>query len=233
MRLSRTLGALVAASFATAVLTGTALATPSQAPPASGDDRATAYDGNVTTCAQAGLPGTTIQPAQVQHLIIENTYINVTDGTGITAIVVKGGSAYNTYLSSALGAFPWLKLHSPLNASGKPAEISHWFACGTPPTTTTTTTTTTEPTTTTETTSSTTTTTTAGTTTTEPTTTTTPASSTATTTATTTTAALVAVSNPDDLASTGFGSPWLLGLGAVLVAAGAVLLLVLRRRKTA
>lgn len=234
MRLSRTFGALVAASFAAAVLTGTALATPNQAPPASGDDRATAHDGNVTTCAKAGLPGTTIQPAQVQHSITETTYIDVTGGTGITAVVVKGGSAYNTYLAPALGGFPWLDLHSPLNASGKPAEISHWFACGTPPTTTTTTTPTTETTTTTETTSTTTTTTTAGTTTTEPTTTTTtPASSTATTTVTTTTAALVVVTEPDDLASTGFGSPWLLGLGAVLVAAGAVLLLVLRRRKTA
>jgi LPXTG-motif cell wall-anchored protein len=233
MRLPRTLRALVAASFATAVLTGTALATPSQEPPVSGDDRATAHDGNVTTCEQAGLPGTTILPSQVPYSITEDTYVDVPDGTGITAIVVKGGSAYNVYLSPALGKFPWLGLHSPLNASGKPAEISHGFGCGTLPTTTETTTPTTETTTTTKATTSTTTTTTAaGTTTTESTTTTTPASSAATTT-TTTTAALVAVSNPDDLASTGFGSPWLLGLGAALLAAGAGLLLVLRRRKTA
>jgi LPXTG-motif cell wall-anchored protein len=48
---------------------------------------------------------------------------------------------------------------------------------------------------------------------------------------TTTTVAPVPVAEVDDLASTGFGSSWLLGLGAALVAAGAAVLLVMRRRR--
>jgi LPXTG-motif cell wall-anchored protein len=35
----------------------------------------------------------------------------------------------------------------------------------------------------------------------------------------------------DDLAATGFGSAWMLGLGAALVAAGAAMVLVMRRRR--
>jgi LPXTG-motif cell wall-anchored protein len=46
----------------------------------------------------------------------------------------------------------------------------------------------------------------------------------------TTTRAPVAVPKSDGLASTGFGSLWLVGLGAVLLAAGAAVLIFLRRR---
>ena len=58
-----------------------------------------------------------------------------------------------------------------------------------------------------------------------------PPTSTTTTTTTTTTVAPVPVAEVRDLAATGFGSAWLLGLGAALGAAGAAVLLVLRRRR--
>jgi hypothetical protein len=61
-----------------------------------------------------------------------STYVTVAgvpDGTTVTGIVVKGSDAYNVYLP---GALPWKNLHSPIAGnSGKPATISHWFACGT------------------------------------------------------------------------------------------------------
>jgi LPXTG-motif cell wall-anchored protein len=40
-----------------------------------------------------------------------------------------------------------------------------------------------------------------------------------------------APASKDELAATGFGSAWLLGLGAALVAAGIAVLMVLRRRR--
>ena len=98
-----------------------------QEAPESGDVRATAYAGNVTDCAGAGLAGSTIE---VTYTVDESeTYITITgvpDGTTLTGVVVKGGNAYNVYVGDQR-----TELHAPLNASGKPAQISHWFACGT------------------------------------------------------------------------------------------------------
>jgi LPXTG-motif cell wall-anchored protein len=215
MALSRPLAAIVAASFALVALSATAFAGPGVLD--SGDTRATVGDKNVTTCEAAGLPGKTIESADVKAEVDgDKINIDVLDHTGITAVVVKGGDAYNVYLASALSG-GWTDLHSPLNPNGKPAQISHWFACGEQ------TTTSTSPTSTTKTTTSSASTTT--------TTTTTATSAQSSTVATTTTTNAAAASVDNNLASTGFGSAWLIGVGAALVAAGAAVLLVLRRRR--
>ncbi|MEU0880311.1 LPXTG cell wall anchor domain-containing protein [Lentzea sp. NPDC005914] len=209
MALSRPLAAFAAASFALVALSTTAYAGGELK---SGDPRATVHDKNVTTCEAAGLPGKTIASGQIKAEA-DDVYIDVLDHTGITAVVVKGGDAYNVYLASALSE-GWTDLHSPLNPNGKPAGISHWFACGEltgeqppteevpptkeqPPTETVTST----------------------------------PSSSATTPATSVTTSPAAPAGAEELASTGFGSAWLLGVGAALVAAGAAVLLVLRRRR--
>ncbi|MFJ6676016.1 hypothetical protein ACIQMJ_33365 [Actinosynnema sp. NPDC091369] len=244
---SRTLfGAVpLLAVIAAGVLTTAASAQPAQDPPQPGDPRATAVSGNLDigqpgdACAEAGLPGT--EATLADGFTSDGTYIDITahpSGSSITGVVVKGGNSYNVY--PALGDLPWLDLHAPLNNSGTPAAISHWFVCLTPVTTTTTTSTTTDATTTTTTADATTTTTTAATTTTttpDVTTTTTvvppPPITTTTTTApalivvqpttTTTKPAAVAIvprAKGDDLAHTGFDGWWLIVAGLSLLAAG-------------
>ncbi|SES11876.1 LPXTG-motif cell wall anchor domain-containing protein [Lentzea xinjiangensis] len=232
LRRSGLLGAM-AAAVATLALATTASADE----PTTDDPRAVAFAKNVDinhpdACTVGGLTGTTIHPNKFtytggdnqQHLDITGLPANVQ----VTGIVVKGGDAFNVYLAGKLGAtLPWEDLRAPLNNGGKLPEISHWYGCGipqTPSSSVTTTTTTTSTTTATITSSST-----AA---------TTPTSSSSSSsssdvapTTTTTTVAPVPVANEDDLASTGFGSAWLLGLGAALVAAGAAVLLVMRRRR--
>jgi hypothetical protein len=93
----------------------------------SGDPRATAHAGNVTDCADAGLPGEVIDVGFT--IDATNTYLTITsvpDGSVLTGVVVKGGPAYNVYVGDVR-----TDLHAPLVSSGKPAQISHWFACGT------------------------------------------------------------------------------------------------------
>jgi hypothetical protein len=135
--MSRTTTSLVAALAAGALLglAGTATATPDLASPVSGDDRATAHEGNAVErdCAEL-FPGSA--PVAVGDLTVEvdgsNTNLDITaaDGVEVVGVVVKGGPAYNVYAPGDLGELPWLDLHSPLVPSGKPAQISHWFACG-------------------------------------------------------------------------------------------------------
>jgi cell division septation protein DedD len=152
-----------------------------------------------------------------------NTYVTVTGvpgGTTVTGIVVKGSDAYNVYLPGALGALPWKNLHSPIAGnSGKPATISHWFACGAE-----TTSSTTKPTSSSSSTSETTTTTSAlsTTTTTSPVTTTTTAVAAATTTTTSVGTA--------PLAFTGFSGGWLVILAAILLLGGAALIAIPKLR---
>lgn len=237
------------AVIAAGVLATAASAQPSQDPPQSGDPRATAVTGNIDIgqpgngCAEAGLPGA--EGTLSDGFTSDGTYIDITahpSGFLITGVVVKGGNAYNVY--PALGDMPWLDLHSPLNESGNPAAISHWFVCLTPVTTTTTTTTTTV----------TTTTTTAATTTTDVT--TTPDVTTTTTvlpppptitttttvpavivvqpTTTTTKPAAVAIvpsAKDGGLASTGFDGWWLVVAGLSLLAAGLAFLASPKLRK--
>jgi hypothetical protein len=215
-------------------LGGAAVATAAPGdPPQSGDPRATAVAGNVTTCAAAGLPGTKIQ---VTSNITGNTFIDITAvpaGYVITGVVVKGGPAYNKYPN--LGALPWNDLHAPLVPSGKPAEISHWFVCGKKKTTTTTTTTKTT-TTTTKTTATTTKTTTKTTTSTSTTSTSTGSSSSSSSsssgaTTTSSKAAVVPASNNSGLAQTGFSGGPLVLIGGLLLVGGAAALLLARSRR--
>ncbi|WP_267934447.1 hypothetical protein [Saccharothrix sp. S26] len=203
----------------TGLLGGTASASPG-APLDAGDDRATAVGGNVDigqpgdACDVVGLPGDELtMPAGT--FTVEGVNITVTahpEGYVLTGVVVKGGNAYNVYDAADLGDLAWEDLHAPLNASGKPAGISHWFVCAeqddsvtttttAPTTTTTTVTTTTEAT---------------------PTTTTTTTDSVAVTpTSTSTPAAAPGTDNEGNLANTGFDGGWLLIVGLALVAAGA------------
>lgn len=218
---------LLASAAAVALL---ALATTAFADePTTDDPRATPFLKNVDinhpeACTVGGLTGSTIHPNKFTYTGGDNQlHLDITAlpaGVKVTGIVVKGGDKFNVYLADKLGAaLPWEDLRSPFNNGGQLPQISHWYGCGIvdeqPPTSTTTTTTTTTSTST-VTHSST------------PTSTSTASDQAPTT---TTTEAPVPVAETDDLAATGFGSAWLLGLGAALVAAGAAVLLVLRRRR--
>jgi hypothetical protein len=216
-----TVGAALMASGVAAAATDT--------PPPSGDDRAIVYAGNAVTCEHAHLPGDIVQVTATVDAT--NTYITVTGvpgGTTVTGIVVKGSDAFNVYLPGALGALPWQNLHSPIAGnSGKPATISHWFACGTETTSSTSKTTSS-----TSSTSST-----SKTSTTTETTTSTSASTTTTptmTTATTTTAVVAPTTTTSagtvPLAFTGFSGGWLVILAAVLLLGGAALIVIPKLR---
>jgi len=175
-----------------------------QEPPVSGDDRATAHPGNIKMddCATAGLAGEAIDVESTD----DGVYITITsvpDGFELTGVVVKGGDAYNVYAGDHR-----TDLHAPLNASGGPAGISHWFACGTEvDETTTTETTTTETTTTDETTST-----------------------DETTTDDTTTTAPGGGDDDEDLADTGVSAGGMLLVAGLLMLAGVGLVLATRRR---
>ncbi|MBP2476708.1 hypothetical protein JOF53_005580 [Crossiella equi] len=233
-------GMLVLALLA---LAGQAAAQP---PLASGDPRATAFDGNATTCA--GFGGTLVTGQLT--VSVTSTHVTITavpPQITLTAVVLKGGDAYNLYLPAGLGALPWTGLHSPLvGQNGNIPQISHWFACGTTKTTTTKTTTTTTTRTTTATTTTTTratsttrtSTTTGGTTTspgsTEPTTTPSSTSGESTTPVVSTTPVRTTAPVPvaeEDLARTGFDGGWLLALGVLLLLGGGLTLAVLRSHR--
>jgi hypothetical protein len=220
--------ALAAALAAVVLLPGTALAQPADQP-VSGDGRATAHSGNVVgkDCAEL-FPGSSQIAAGDLTSSVDgtNTYVDITvvaDGVEVAGVIVKGGPAYNVYQPADLGALPWLDLHSPLVPSGKPAQISHWFACGVTESTTTTTTTGevggTSTTTSTETSTSS-----------ESSTASSESSSSAVSVTTTTSAAVAPAAEEGDLASTGFNGGWLIGLAAALLLGGGALLLLVRRR---
>jgi LPXTG-motif cell wall-anchored protein len=96
--------------------------------PVSGDPRATAHEGNATTCDQAGLLGSTVTVG----FIIDptNKFVTITSvpsNIELTGTVVKGGNNFNVYPPDARTL-----LHSPLVGNGDKniPTISHWFACG-------------------------------------------------------------------------------------------------------
>lgn len=240
MRRSPVLLAVLATALAgSAFFAAAASATPG---PVSGDDRATAHSGNkVEKDCPTLFPGSTAVARADLTFSVDgtNTYLDITavkDGVEVAGVIVKGGPAYNVYRTAKLGDLAWLDLHSPLVPSGKPAQISHWFACGVTDSTTTTTTTTTKITTTTTTTGTSSTTSTTSTTDSTDTTTTTSGRESSTTGATstpvttTTSAAVAPAADDDDLASTGFNGGWLIALAAVLLLGGAALLILVRTR---
>ncbi len=114
----------------------------------SGDTRATAYPGNITddggghndSCSTRGEGGPIPSSAITSSGGTQgSTYLTITGVSGWTldGVAVKGGDAYNWYAAGGMGgqpteSKPWSDLHAPLNASGAPAGISHWVACGTP-----------------------------------------------------------------------------------------------------
>lgn len=149
----RTRAAIVAASLALATTTfATAYAAETV------DSRATPFDGNAATCADAGLKGDIVDEGDLEFTggVIDSdqtlTITGVADGLDVTGIVVKGGDAYNVYVPGELGLgtdVPWEDLQAPTNDGGNQPELSHWFVCATgevtPPTSTEPPTTTTEP----------------------------------------------------------------------------------------
>jgi hypothetical protein len=137
-RLSTVSRSLIVASIAAGALFGlTAFATasPPNRTPVSGDDRATAHPGNVVPadCPELFPGSTAVAQGDIDFTGGDNTdgvgITGVPEGVTIVGVVVKGGPAYNVYTD--LGALPWEGLHAPLVPSGKPAAVSHWFACGT------------------------------------------------------------------------------------------------------
>ncbi len=108
-------------------------------------DWPTVHSGNVVNkdCAELFSAGSAIGASDLSYSVDStNTYVDipaVADSVDVFAVIVKGGPAYNVYEAAELGDLAWLDLHSPLVSSGKPAQISHWFACGGKETTTTTT----------------------------------------------------------------------------------------------
>jgi LPXTG-motif cell wall-anchored protein len=176
-------------------------------------------------CTVGGLTGTPIHPTKFTYVGGDNQQnLDITALPAdfkVTGMVVRAGDVFNVYLAGKLGeALPWKGLRAPVVGDATLPEIGEWFGCGLavekPPVTTTTTTTTTTATVTRSTTS---------------TTTTTSSSEAVVPTTTTTEVPVAQVAQTGGLAATGFGSAWLIGLGAALVAAGGAVLLVLRRRK--
>lgn len=185
-------------------------------------------------CTVGGLSGNVVLPGEFVYTGGDNQqHLNITgvsEDVEVTGMLVKAGDVFNVYLADNLGeALPWNELRAPVVDGGSLPEIGQWFGCGVaveqPPTSTTTTTTTTTTTSESTVTHSSTP---ASTSSSEP---ATSSSSAEAALATTTTVAPVPVAEVHDLAATGFGSAWMLGLGAALVAAGAALVLVMRRRR--
>jgi hypothetical protein len=125
--MTRRIGVAVSTTLAAGVL-AVAIALPASAtpppkgPPASGDNRATSYAGNVSTCAEANLAGAIID--QGKDLTVQYIDVTVPAGYELTGTVVKGGDGYNVYPPTAL-----TDLRAPYNNGDQTPTISHWFAC--------------------------------------------------------------------------------------------------------
>lgn len=124
----RLMSVLATSALATGalLLSATASASATEAP-LSGEANATAHEGNIKAddCATAGLAGSAIKVGSTDDGI-NITITSVPTGYTLTGVVVKGSPAYNVYTGDVRD-----KLHAPINASGGPAGISHWFACAT------------------------------------------------------------------------------------------------------
>jgi LPXTG-motif cell wall-anchored protein len=96
--------------------------------------------GNVTTCAQAGLSGSILfsdenpNPAAGSGTeSADQLFLTVTINSGFTAsgIAVKGGPDTNVYDGPFVGPITIENLRAPQNPGGQQPEISDWFVCGT------------------------------------------------------------------------------------------------------
>lgn len=127
-----------------------AIAAPTSSP-TSGDQRATAYPGNIhdgkagNACSQLGFPNDTEVAVDGSGGYSAGGFTVTSDGSNLTvsaipantqidALVVKGGDAYNVYPSAAFTSLPGTAvtgLHAPMvgvNQDNVPT-ISHWFLC--------------------------------------------------------------------------------------------------------
>jgi hypothetical protein len=124
---------LLAVATLTAV-TGLGLVGVAAAATGTEDDRATRHEGNVTTCAEAGLAGakqlggSTSGANQdgITATVTDATYLSYTTDGSVTVYgaVVKGGDAYNVYPAGVT-----TDLRAPLTDGGQIPQISHWFIC--------------------------------------------------------------------------------------------------------
>ncbi len=126
-RFGLAVGTTLAASVLALVAALPAGAKSSDPPPPSGDDRATSYAGNATTCADAKLAGEIIlkdDKPKGQYLTIDPA--DIPEGFELTGTVIKGGNGFNVYPPQYL-----TDLHAPLvGQNGNVPDMSHWFACG-------------------------------------------------------------------------------------------------------
>ncbi len=130
----------VGLAVATAVLVGFG-SIAAAAPATSGDPRATAFSGNVSTCGGAGISGTIVigsaSGSGAQNNFIEvasdGTYLDMRMQTGgtLSGAVVVGVSGYNVYTGRLFVNASAEDLHAPLAAPGDVPPISHWFMCST------------------------------------------------------------------------------------------------------
>jgi LPXTG-motif cell wall-anchored protein len=87
------------------------------------------FDGNATTCEDAGLEGDLLSAGQIEGTISgdDKQFLNVEvldPDVVITGTVVKGANAYRVYYGD-----PVPDMTAPLK-KGKYPAISHWYVCG-------------------------------------------------------------------------------------------------------
>jgi LPXTG-motif cell wall-anchored protein len=99
---------------------------------------------NATTCADVndsesvslllgddqGSPSGPAGEGSVSGVDPQALTVDVNAGWTVVTIVVKGSNAYNIYNGPWVGPITITGLVAPVNASGGPAGISHWFVCG-------------------------------------------------------------------------------------------------------
>ena len=147
-------GRLVCGGFAATLIApwiGAVAANASTSIPVSGDPRATVgsltnitQDGNgtahTTGCALLGFPNDQSVGADEGNgldsggFVVTNDgkfidLVSVPDGVSVDVFIVKGSDAYNVYPASVFTTLPVDDMHAPINASGGPAGVSHWFLC--------------------------------------------------------------------------------------------------------
>lgn len=125
--------AATAAAGFTALATGVASAAPAPTP--------RLVTGNVTTCAQAGLTGTILLSGGAGSAsnskasgTVTGLSLDVTVNAGFTAsgIAVKGGNDAYVYDGPFVGVATVDDMVAPLNGGGNTPNISHWYVCGGP-----------------------------------------------------------------------------------------------------